>query len=316
LFRTIFRPNKKETDAGFEGGNDPVEITLPPGLYRQLDRLRLRGSRHLRGRNLGRRASLRRRPDSDFREHRQYVPGDDVRFVDWKASARSEQIYMKQGELPQETTIHLLLDTSASMAWGAPSKRAGILQLAAALGYLALANDDRLNVIPVGAGSPRPPIQIKGKAQFPALLKFLSNIPFEGQADLVAGLREFTQHNRGGVVILLSDLLDIPDLPAALKTLPRPTWYVTLLHVLHPEELAPTLSGEFEIADAETGEHANFDITAHSLAGYHRHLQTWLDAVELACIESDVFYARLSTGLSLDSEAVPYLRQVGILEPV
>jgi uncharacterized protein (DUF58 family) len=283
-------------------------------VYAQLDRLRLRGARHLRGGRLGRRASLRRRPDADFREHRQYVPGDDVRFVDWKASARSEQIHLKQGELPQETTVHLLLDTSASMAWGSPPKHPAALRLAAALGYLALAHDDRLNVAPVTAGAPRPPIQIKGKAQFPALLKELRALPCGGRADLAASLHALARTHRGGLALILSDLLDVPDLPAALKPLPAPRWDVTVLHLLHPEELAPRLTGQVEMLDAESGAHANYDVTAQSLAAYAAHLQGWLDVVELACIESKVFYTRLSTGWALDAEMLPHLRRLGVLE--
>jgi hypothetical protein len=91
---------------------------------------------------------------------------------------------------------------------------------------------------------------------------------------------------------------------------------VTVLHLLHPEELAPRLIGQVEMLDAESGAHANYDVTAQSLAAYAAHLQGWLDVVELACIESKVFYTRLSTGWALDAEMLPHLRRLGVLEAI
>ena len=70
------------------------------------------------GQAVGQRTSWRRLPSSDFREHRLYMPGDDLRHVDWNASARSEHIFVKLGERPREVTIHVLLDNSASMDFG------------------------------------------------------------------------------------------------------------------------------------------------------------------------------------------------------
>jgi uncharacterized protein (DUF58 family) len=311
-FRNIFRADPASPPAS---PAPPAPLAISPAAYRQLDRLRIRASRYLLGASLGRRGSQLRRPASDFREHRKYVPGDDIRFVDWKASARSEHIYLKQGELPQETTVHILLDTSASMAWGDPSKRDFALQLAAALGYLALANEDRLQLTLLG---PRPaaPQRIKGKANFPQLMKILPEIRFGGQIDLAERLRDFSKSQRGGVVLLLSDLLDVDDLPRALAVLPRPHWEVSLLHTLHPEELDPSIDGEYEIVDAERGDHVNYDINTQARAHYHEHLDAWRRAVELACIDHYVLYTLLSTGWSLEGETLPHLRRLNVLEPL
>jgi uncharacterized protein (DUF58 family) len=311
-FRNIFRAEPADETPRALG---PAALSISPAAYRQLDRLRIRASRDLRAAGLGRRPSRHRRPAADFREHRKYVPGDDIRFVDWKASARSEHIYLKQGELPQETTVHILLDTSASMAWGNPPKRDTVLLLAAALGYLALANDDRLQLVPLGS-TRQAPQRIKGKANFPVLVKALSAIRFEGRVDLVKSLQDYAKNHRGGVVLLLSDLLDVHDLPAGLAALPRPRWEVSLLHCLHPRELAPELDGEFEMVDAESGAHINYDVDSQARARYLEHLETWRRAVELACIDHHVFYTLLSTGWQLEQETLPHLRQVKVLELV
>lgn len=278
-FQNIFRrPNKRVPQIpNLKSANAPIALNLPVSIYPQLDRLQLRVSRHLRGAGAGLRPSTRRRPAAEFLEHRQYTPGDDVRFVDWKASARSEHIYLKQGEHPQETTVHLLLDTSASMGWGTPPKSHAALALAAALGYLTLANEDRLQIIPLE--NPRSSVGIyaqafKGKAQFPALLNSLRALPFSGNPALADGLRAYSRATpRGGVLLILSDLLDVPNLDTILAAFPRPTWEVTVFHLLHPHELQPPLSGEFELVDAETDQSTNYDLTPQALEGYQKNLQ-------------------------------------------
>jgi len=332
-FRNIFRrPNNQSVGNRTRISNieyqESPSLALPPSVYRQLDRLQLRASRHLLGSGGGLRPSTRRRPAAEFLEHRQYVPGDDVRFVDWKASARSEHIYLKQGDHPQETTVHILLDTSASMAWGTPPKHHAALSLAAAMGYLTLANEDRLQLTPLslegrgghneivrgGEGSSR---NFKGKAQFPSFLTYLRAIPFSGNPDLSQSIRDFSRsHTRGGVVLIFSDLLDVSDLASTLATLPRPTWEVTVFHLLHPHELNPSIHGQFELVDSETGHSTNYDLTSQALDNYRKHLQTWRDTIELACIENKAFYTLIPTDWSLEKEVIPHLRKVRVLEPV
>lgn len=318
-FRNIFRrPNSQYRISNIEyRTGDTFNIELSPEVYRQLDRLRLRASRNLRSAGAGLRPSPRRRPAAEFLEHRPYVPGDDVRFVDWKASARSEHIYLKQGEQPQETTVHLLVDVSRSMSWGTPPKSRAALSLAAALGYLTLVNDDRLQLTPLSPSAEREQggRGFKGKAQYPAFLNALRTISFAEQADLSQALREFTRRApRAGMLLLLSDLLDAGDLPAALALFPRPAWEVTVFHLLHPDELDPPVSGELEIEEVETGRRANYNLTPQALAAYRQHLQTWRAGIELACIATKAFYTLIPTHWSLEKEAIPHLRKLRILE--
>lgn len=318
-FRNIFRPNNAQISNPANLQTQGENVNLPLSLYPQLDRLRLRASRHLRGGGAGARASAHRRPAAEFLEHRPYTPGDDVRFVDWKASARSEHIYLKQGEQPQETTVHLVLDTSASMAWGTPPKSHTALTLAAALGYLALAHEDRFQLIspsPRGRGAKGEGSRaFKGKAQFPSFLKTLRSQTFSGAPNLAESLSTYSRTNpRGGVLLILSDLLDTPNLSAALAAFPRPTWEVTVFHLLHPHELHPPLNGEFELVDAETGQSTNYDLTPQALENYQKNLQIWRTGLELACIENKAFYTLIPTDWAVDKEVIPHLRKVRVLE--
>ena len=264
--------------------------------------------------------SLRRRPAADFREHRKYVPGDDVRFVDWRASARHEQIFLKQGEQPRQSTIYVLLDVSGSMAWGEPPKSDAALALAAAFGYLALAHGDRLQVIPLhdqGPAAAKPLGSISGKGQLPALIQYLRGLTFEGQADVGQAVGDFSRKAaRGGIVLLVSDLLAAEDFAAALAPLPPPAWKVAVLHILHPQELHPEIDGDLEMIDQETGEKANYDLDAKALAAYQDHLRAWRQALERTCIDHHALYTLIRSDWSLEQEVIPHLRQLGLLEPL
>jgi uncharacterized protein (DUF58 family) len=311
-FQTILRRRAKD-DPGGASDVDPDELLLSPRLWGRLDRLRLRAGRFLPGANAGQRPSPRRKPSADFREHRQYVPGDDVRFVDWRASARHEQIFLRQGEQPHEISVYLLLDVSASMAWGEPSKRTSALRVAAALGYLALSHDDRLTLLPIG-NQAKPLGPIKGKGQFPGLLNYLKVLEFGGEADLMEQARQLRQLvGRGGLVFVLSDLLG-SDLAEALQLLPAPTWEVNVLHLLHPSEINPALKGDYEIVDIETGQAVNYDIDPKAVQNYSKNLQTWLNQVELSCIDHKASYTLIPTGGSLEREVIPQLRRLQIIQ--
>lgn len=287
---------------------------LSPRTLGQMNRLRLQGRRQLPGRGTGLRASQRRKPDFDFREHRLYVPGDDIRFVDWKASARQQHIFVRQGENPEETLTTVLLDCSASMHWGIPAKAEMSVSLTAMLGYLALANEDRLLIQPIHESTPAVLGPLKGKGQVPTVINYLRNVAFSGQVTLTTAARDLAHKRRGGLVFILSDLLDVPDLEDALRQLRPPQWQVVVLHLLHPEELNPTHKGNFQMADTETGKVNNYDINAKALQQYAEHLNTWCRSCEMQCQHHGATYARLSTGWSLSTEVLPYLRRLEIVE--
>lgn len=311
LAETSFAFNKTPVD------HSQVEaaLRLSAQAVRQLNRLQLRAGRYLPGTAAGLRPSLQRKLAYDFREHRKYVPGDDVRYVDWMASARQEHVFVKQGEHPKEATVYLLLDCSASLNWGQPPKYAAALSLAAALGYLALAQADRLVVYSLAQPAVRPFGPISGKGQVPALLNYLRSLPFQGQLRLERSLQEITRRARGGLVLLISDLLDVPDFSSILNNFPSPTWDVNVFHLLHPQELEPGLRGDFRMIDVESGATANYDLDGRALQLYQQQLDAWRAGLEQACVENNAFYTLIPAGWSLEREIIPHLRSVQVVAP-
>ncbi len=303
-------PTRREAPAEDAG---PASLT-DAAFLRTLDRLALQTQRRLRGDNIGQRASYRRLPASDFREHRVYQPGDDLRHVDWNASARAEHVFIKMGEQHKEASLHLLLDSSASMQWGRPSKLWAGRRLAAALGFIALNYGDRLTVADT-ASSAAPYGPKMGKAHVPNLLRHLRELPLQRQADLPAmAARYVRRHPRGGFVVVISDLADVENLGAVLDHFRPPTWQALVLHLLHPAELEPTLRGEIELQDAETSERANYDLDANALERYRAFVADWCAGFERSCLEHGAAYARLLADSPLEQSVLPYLRRRGVID--
>lgn len=290
-------------------------IHLNPRAVSQLNHLKLNASQYLPGFAAGTRASTRRRPAFDFREHRTYVPGDDVRFVDWKASARQEHIFIKQGEYPKEASVQILLDCSRSMDWGDPTKHDAARQLTAALGYTALSQGDRLVIQTLSSESIKPLGPISGKGQVPTMLNYLMNTSCAGKIDLTESVKELTRRRKGGLVLIISDLLDVSSLGQAIELLPVPTWDVVVLHLLHSEEVQPTVKGNFKMVDIETGGAANYDINQASLEVYKQRLDTWRDELEYICNDNNSFYSLILGDWSLEQRIIPHLRSLNILVP-
>lgn len=243
-----------------------------------------------------------------------YVPGDDIRYVDWRASGRHENVFIRQGELPKEVIVYLLLDCSSSMQWGKHPKSDLQRGLASVLGYLTLAQGDRLYVHPYGGHNNPDFGLVSGKGQFNELLRYLRRLNYGGEANLADGLRGLKKKiSRGGILFVLSDLLERGNLVEILGSVPVPLWWVNVIHLLHPQEINPSLQGLLELEDLETGVKTNYDITNEVIRRYKRRIGEWQNRLELACVENHAFYTVIDTELSLDKEVIPLLRSIQML---
>ena len=312
-FRDIFRRAKPAAVAEAE---QTAQDLADFAVLRRLDRLALRTQPWLRGQSAGQRPSRRRVPSADFREHRQYLPGDDLRHVDWNASARSEHIFVKLGERPREATVHVLMDHTASMAWGQPSKLNAARRLAVALGYLALNHGDHLMVGSLADSAPRfGPSH--GTGRIPGLLRFVRGLQPVRSADLLKNARAYAAHQpRGGLVVLISDLLAVPEVGELVDAFPPPAWQTLVMHLLHPLEMNPAPIGEVEFQDVETREKANYDLDPKALERYQTFITNWCEALEGACFQRGAAYARVLADWEIERAVIPYLRRRGVVQPV
>jgi uncharacterized protein (DUF58 family) len=281
---------------------------------RRLERLSLQAQRTLRGAPAGEHPSRQQLPTTIFSDHRPYSAGDDYRYVDWNAYAHQEQMYIKLGEVEQDVGIHIMLDVSRSMAWGSPPKLHAAKRLAAALGYLALAHNDRLRVVPFGSGLLRPFGPAQGKRRVVELLRFVEGLQSTEQTAAARALRAYaTTNSQGGLLALVSDLLTAEGLEEGLRALPPPRWQVLVLHMLDRRELHPDLSGPLELEDAETGQRLALTLDTAEIAAYRRNIAAWQESIGDACARRGVAYAQVLTDWPLERMVVPYLRARRIL---
>ena len=302
---------------------DPAAL-FDEAFLRRLERMGLQAQRTLRGHPTGgEHLSLNRLPTAIFSDHRPYSPGDDFRHIDWNAYAHHQEMVVKLGEVEQSVGVHILLDVSRSMAYpsamhkganSSPKLRAA-QRLAAALGYLALAHNDRLSVVPFGAG-PLPAFgPAQGKGRLIAMLKFIERLQPDQPTALVRALTAYTQqHERGGLLVICSDLLAPEGLDQALRGLPPPRWQTLVLHLLDQRELRPDLTGPIELEDAETGQRLPLTLDAATLAAYRRNVSQWQEHLAATCARRGATYAQVLTHWPLEQQVVPYLRARRILQ--
>ena len=275
----------------------------------QLERLSLLSRRVFRGRVRGERRSPRRGSSVEFFDYRAYGVGDDLRYVDWNIYARLDRLHVKLFVDEEDLCLHLLVDASASMDFGAPTKLAYAARLAAALGFVGLVNLER-----VGVGILRervaegwPPT--RGRGQVPALLDFLAAVRPGGPTGLSEGLANYAMRAREpGLAVVISDLLDPAGFEAGVRALRERRFDVHLVHVLAPEELDPDLSGDLRLLDSETGEARDLSVDGEAIRGYRERLRTFLERVEAFCRTTEIGYHRVTSDTPVEEFVLSQLR--------
>jgi uncharacterized protein (DUF58 family) len=294
-------------------------MTTPPrqpffdsAFLRKLDRLALTVRRPLAGDMQGERRSPRRGASVEFADFRPYVIGDDVRQIDWNLYARVERFFLKLFVAEEELTVHLLVDSSASMHWGEPDKSAYARRVAGAFGYMALSSLDRVTLTAFGGPAFRQMPGVRGKRGALPLFDFLQSLPAGTTADLRALAHRYIQTaRRPGPLLFCSDLMD-PYWEDALKTLSSRPFEITVVHVLAPQELRPDLDGDFRLIDSENGTVVEVTADAELLRQYRRRLEAWQQQIETFCSGRNITYIPADTAVPVEEFILSELRRQGV----
>ncbi len=234
----------------------------------------------------------------EFKDHRPYTSRDDYRAIDWRLFARLERLFVRIFEEVQEFHVHVLIDTSASMADPHPEKRRVALRLAVALAYLALMNQHRVSLLTFGEDvRPLVPPR-KGQGHIHTILQVAAAVPFAGRTDLEGCLRRFRPgRDRRGLVFVISDLLgdDPTRAEEALAQAVRWPAETHVAHVLAPEEIAPRVDGEVRLVDTETGETRRMALTPRDLERYERAFRAHLERLATSCRQRQIGYLPWTT---------------------
>jgi len=236
----------------------------------------------------------------EFADYRDYVPGDDLRRIDWNAAGRFDKYLIKRFMDEKQGRNCVYLDTSASM--GFPDEKGfTALRLAAALGYLSVSNMDSVAFRLLSGRTCRELCgRVSGREAFFQAGSRLEEVQFHGDTDLGASIRSDT--NPGGddgVTYIISDLLTDSDWRGAVDLLLSRRREVALIQVLSPEELNPTISGLHTLTDAEeTGGRAariTLDVDRDALRAYQETVQGFLKEIRGFCASRDVPYLLINS---------------------
>ncbi len=281
-----------------------------------LQRLTISARRPFRGILKGEKRSTKRGTSIEFADYREYVPGDDFRYIDWTLYGRLDRLYLKQYEEEEDLFFYVLLDVSRSMDFGRPSKFETSRRLAAALAYIALSS---LNRVQVSVFSDRLGPRLgpkRGTSSILPLFDFLANLEPNGPRSAVGrSLREFSLANRRtGVVVILSDFLYPEGYEEGLSELVGRGFEVGCIQVLDRAEIDPGIEGDLLLRDIETGEEREVTISPGSLRRYRAEMNAYCTRLKDWCFAHRVNYVTAVTEMDFSDLVLRYLRRQGFLE--
>lgn len=284
---------------------------LQPEFLKKLERLRLAAKRLSWLEAKGEHPSARKGFSLEFSDYRRYQRGDDLRYVDWNIYRRSEKLFLKLFTAEGEMNIYLLLDTSRSMAEGAPPKLDYARWVAAALGYIGLRNLDRVAGAAFSSRLASPLSLGKGRGQILALFKFLQALSCHGETDLEGSAESFSLlFPRPGLVVLLSDLFDPEGWRAGLEALLRKGYQLLVIHIVDDSELRPRGRGEVSLRDVEGEREKRLFLDDEAMERFRRELEAYCEGIRSFCLSRGIDYLRTTPASPFEDFVLSTLRQV------
>jgi uncharacterized protein (DUF58 family) len=273
-----------------------VSGLLDPAFTRELEALRRRLSVRARSGGGGDRMAGRRGSSAEFLEHRSYAPGDDLRRVDWLAFARTGEPVLKLFRAEEDAVVRLVVDVSASLDSGEPTKLVVAKRLAAAVGYMALASSERAQVVVAGDGLVRVNEPLRGRGSLARLLREIDVTGSEPGTDLASAIDgTVLRAQRPGMLVVVSDYLDPGPFEGALGRAASAGHDVAMIQVLSPEDLDPPWEGDLSLEDAETHEVVDVTLDDQARDAYLRRLHDLLGALRATARKLRATYVLANT---------------------
>ncbi len=293
--------------------NSPTQL-LDADFLRRLERLELFSRRIFRGQMRGERRSPRKGVSIEFADYRDYVRGDDLRFIDWNIYGRLERLFLKLFLEEQDLFFYVLIDVSQSMDWGEKNKLDYAKRVAASLAYIGLCNLDRVRIIAFSSNGISEFSPLRGRGSVWRMFEFLNGLQAAGQTSIASSCREFIlKHRRRGIVTLISDLLDPAGYEDGLKFLTQGNNDVYLIHTLADEELDPLVRGHVDLVDVETEDHTEITASPQLIATYKRTVNAWCSDVKKFSMRYGMNYLLTASSSDFEQMILTILRTRGLV---
>jgi len=293
-------------------------VLLTPELLRRLEQFQLLAARRAKSSAKGERQSKARGQSVEFADYRNYVSGDDLRYLDWNLYGRLDRLFLKLYQEERELPVRIFLDASESMTFGKPPKFDFARQIAAAAGYVALCGFDRVSVDvfpdnPVDSVFRGALRLVRGRKSALAFFQNLSQLAAGGRAEFNAALRRGALKARqAGVAIVLSDLLDPKGYDAGLTALIGRGFQVNVIQILAPEELSPTAFGDLRLVDSETGVEQEVTFGKFRLKAYQQTVNNYCQRLREYCQARGLNFFSVASDTPLEQLLLRQLREAEV----
>lgn len=280
------------------GSGDAAHGLLSLADLARLDRLALSARARRHGGEPGDRRARRVGAGGEFVDHRAYVPGDDLRYVDWNVYERLGDLVVKRFEATDAVRVLLVVDRSASMD-GRKGREAR--RIAAALAHVALRRRDAVDVAFVPGVEGRPVVErVRDPAALAQLFAALRSVPDAGPTELERELtRVAAATRRRGPAVLLSDFFDPAGAAAGLSRLRARGLAATAIHLLDPADAELPVGEALRCIDRETGETLDVDVTPDLAEAVRTAWRRRAERVSRWCAEREIGWVPVEAGRSL-----------------
>ena len=285
---------------------------LDAAVLARLSRLTLSARGPMNGSVTGIHKSATRGSSVEFAEYRKYVPGDDIKHVDWQVYARTDRFYMKEFEADTNLRCTIVLDSSASMSFdaGHGSKFDYARRLAATLAYLLVHQGDSVGLLCFADGAVRDIPPRHTPSHLKHIFDTLSDVTPGGKTDMVQTIHDLAERIRQrALVIVLSDCFtEIPPLLDCFQHMRFRKHDLAVFHLLDRQELNFDFDRPIRFVDIE----GSFNmITDPSIiqSGYRQELDRYLETLKLGCREFGVDYRRVVTDTDYEKVLAAFLLQ-------
>ncbi len=295
-----------------------VDEILDPALMAKIGQLDIVSRKIFAGKLQGERRSKRRGQSVEFADFRQYVHGDDLRFVDWNIFGRLDRLFLKIFLEEEDLSLMIAIDTSASMDWGDPNKLLFAQKLAMALGYIGLVNHNRVTLAAFGGtGGMQRISNLRGRRKTSEMGRWLLNLQPGGADTFEDSMRTLALSRQGrGVMIILSDFLLKGGYEKGLRYVAGRGYDLWCIQPLSPQELDPGtygLSGDYRLVDSEDRDEAEVTASAGLVEQYRANLGAWCAGLRDYAVRRSIMHLVVNTGTDMDALLLEYLRKRGML---
>ena len=293
------------------------EDLFDEAFLKRLELLQVIARRLFSGKQRSERKTRKTGSGLEFADHREYSPGDDIRYLDWQVWVRLHHALIRLFEEDEDLPIRIVVDVSDSMQTRGGIKLRYAMQVAAALAYVGLANLDRVGIVCASGKHHVSLPAVRGKGRIFRVFEFLRSSSRGGKTDIRATCsRVAAQSAQPGLTVVISDFYDLEGAFEGLNMLRFRKHEPVAIQVIDPTEGDPTktgMRGDLRLRDCERDVARDVTLSPSILKAYAEAHERFCAQLQSNCRSRGIFYVRADTDVPFDDLVLRIFRAGGIL---